>query len=358
MLKGLSYLILLAEVLFMLRSRKLPVTITVTAIYIVLFAIIVLNRKYIIPKPLGYIATISMGAHYIFMLTLSTYIVFLVILRITGLHVPNGTSMVVIIITACITLYGVCNGIATRVSYYNVYTTKTNCIIRLVQISDLHLSNIYDAKEISKLVDKINNLKPDVICITGDMFTNKLSTQIDMDSACKEFSRLNPKYGIYVSYGNHDRDLIPELQQLCDKSGFKLLIDGTATFDGINVIGRPCYPDGVPIDNLLSNDMYNIVLDHTPERVDEAIDSNVDMLLCGHTHGGQLLPFTLGQDILYGVSSGAWQEDDNTFVLVNQGAGLIYPYCRVKGISEIVCIDINNIAWELELGEGRLRCYK
>lgn len=342
MLQRVSYLVQLLEILFLCRRFKKYNILIVLACYIIAVAIITLDRRYYSPRLIAYVAAFLIGLHYVMLTAISIYILTWLLFR--NKYSTDTDLILKITVISCgviFTIYGFLNGLITNVNKYSIETSKLDNEFRIVQISDLHICEMYNANEVGKLVVKINSLEPDIVCFTGDMFDGWRSTTVDISKVCNEFKELNSKYGTYVIYGNHDAPFTRELGKLCDESGFTYLEDDKITVDNIDIIGRCCSPNGCSLNDIgIDNSRFTIVLDHTPDRIKESSERNIDLLLCGHTHGGQLLPIKLIFDIMYGINSGS-NKYDNTLVIVNQGAYLIYPFCRISGESEIVCIDIN-----------------
>lgn len=165
---------------------------------------------------------------------------------------------------------------------------------RIVHLSDLHGKIFADME----LVNKVNDLKPDMIAITGDVFDDSEKIPLEyVDSVFKDFKARN---GTYFVVGNNDL----YLGELNIKS--KLASLGITTLLNENVkLGM----EGQYIDVIGVNDPFyqkhqldmalegsesstKILLAHTPEIIDEASEAGIDLVLVGHTHGGQVrIPF-------------------------------------------------------------------
>lgn len=339
-LQIVCFVIQLIEVIFLCRRQKMPIVIASATTYVVYAYFIYNSRRFVVGKFLGYLLAFGVAMHYVFLLLIGVYIFVWFIAHWWFSDSIYRIQSLMLCIGLLLTLFGYINGFATRVNYYKVYTDNIDGNTRIVHLSDLHISNIFDAKEIHRIVDKVNSLNPDIICITGDIFTNETSLKVNLEDVYGELSRLNPTIGTFVCQGNHDLSLMPHLEVLCQRSGFILLVDSSMVVNGIEIIGRRCTQVVGGLDSTIQDtDNFLVVMDHIPSRVQEAVDNEVDILLSGHTHGGQLLPITLRFMHAYGHCTGADYYED-TFVSINKGAYLIYPYCRIEGESEIVCIDV------------------
>lgn len=173
---------------------------------------------------------------------------------------------------------------------------------KIVQFSDTHLGFQYTAKQLKKLVKKINAFNPDIIFFTGDLMDapNQYHEENIIIPLLKE---LHAPFGKFAIYGNHDHggygtDIY---KSIIEESGFKLLlnshqqiklIDGSSIYIiGIDdaMLGKPDIEtaiEGVP------DESYKILLSHAPDCADEAKNYNIQFQLSGHSHGGQVkFPF-------------------------------------------------------------------
>ncbi len=177
---------------------------------------------------------------------------------------------------------------------------------------------------------------PDIVVITGDYVDDDTSRE-DMEAACAALGTLETTYGAYYVFGNHDKgyygpkyrgysgdDLIAELE----KNHVTVLQDETVPIgDGFSLIGRQDRSEGqqggrASMEELMENvspGSYSIVLDHQPHDYDAQAAAGADLVLSGHTHGGQLFPFNhmgewLGID---DKSYGLEQRGDTNFIVTS-----------------------------------------
>lgn len=238
---------------------------------------------------------------------------------------------------------------------YVVNTDKNIDNIRIVQISDSHIGTTMDGNDFIKYMDKVNSTNPDIVVITGDFVDD--DTKIDdMKKACKGLGNLKTKYGVYFVYGNHDKgyfnhrkfnndDLVEELTN----NNVIILEDELYEInDSIVLVGRQDtqVSNRKSINDLVNDidkDKYIVVLDHEPNDYKNETKANVDLVLSGHTHGGQLIPLgpigvLMGfNDAYYGL-----EKRDNTTFIVNSGIGSWSIKFKTGTKSEYVVIDINN----------------
>jgi predicted MPP superfamily phosphohydrolase len=173
---------------------------------------------------------------------------------------------------------------------------------RIVQLSDIHIGGLIDEKFIKDMVMKVNVLNPDLIVITGDLIDIKVKFAKKAISALKE---LKSKYGTYFITGNHEffHDIDEILAEL-RLNNIKILNNESSYVgeygSGFNLVGvndifgyrmGKYMPDiNMAISKCIKGSP-SILLAHQPLFVEEAQNFDIDLMLSGHTHGGQLYPF-------------------------------------------------------------------
>lgn len=224
--------------------------------------------------------------------------------------------------------------------------------INAVLISDLHLGYVNDVKKLEKIVTKINQMQPDVIFISGDLFDGNYKALQDPQGMEKQFKRLSSTYGTYMCWGNHDAgETFEKMKDLVAASNITLLEDEiTVVGEELLVVGRK---DSRPIGaqdgdrkdiqeqfKKVGNKLPKIILDHQPSNIDEYKNEN-ELILSGHTHQGQIFPFSLVTKAYFTVDYGYYRQDENSpQVIVSSGVGTWGPPMRIGTQSEIVQIEI------------------
>lgn len=238
---------------------------------------------------------------------------------------------------------------------YEVFTSKdiSTDNFRIVQVSDSHLGTTLDGKEFAEYMEKINLLEPDIVVVTGD-FVDDNSPYEDMVEAAKGLGKLKTKYGVYFIYGNHDKGYYnnrsykdEDIRRELKANNVTILEDEYVNItDNIVLIGRQDAEvrDRASIQDLtkdLDKSKFLIVLDHQPNDYENEKNSNVDLVLSGHTHGGQLIP--LGQlGVLLGANDKVYgiEKQDNTTFIVNSGISDWAIKFKTGTVSEYGVIDI------------------
>ena len=223
---------------------------------------------------------------------------------------------------------------------------------RIIQISDSHVGATFDGNGFYEHMKKISQIDSDILVITGD-FVDDDTTWEDMIKSCEALALAKPKYGIYFIYGNHDKGYFnyrnftdQELRIELKKHDIHVLNDEVYEInDFIYLIGRNDKTDTnrKSIQELTSNlnkEKYIIDLNHQPNDYQNE-KGNVDLVLSGHTHGGQLFPLgyigllTGANDEFYGL-----HKRDNTYFIVNSGISDWAIDFKTGTKSEYVIIDI------------------
>lgn len=185
--------------------------------------------------------------------------------------------------------------------------------LRIVHISDIHIGSFFNNYEaVQRGIDKVNELKPDLILFTGDLVNNFADELLGWEDT---LSKLSAKYGIYSVFGNHDygdyvkwesaeqrAENLEKLKTMHKKMGFNLLLnervefktDAGESFDIIGIEnwglgGFSQYGDLKKAMNGSDDRRFQVLLSHDPSHWDAEVvrKTKIDLALAGHTHGMQ-----------------------------------------------------------------------
>ena len=254
------------------------------------------------------------------------------------------------------------------VRYTEYKTAKLNKSLqgfKIGLIADIQADYYTDEQRIKNYIDKLNQAEPDLVLIAGDVITNSADY---IPVAADALSKIKSKYGIYASVGDHDnwaygRNIMKsrrEVVETLDKKGiymlddvnYKLKIDSAVI--GITFI-TDTYSDRIStslLDSLTSNlhgSDLRILLSHQPNYkiVQRAIDNKYNLMLSGHTHGGQitiLFPFINLSPTIFEtkyVRGDFWF--GNTLLVVCRGLGFSIAPVRFNSTPEIVIIELEEL---------------
>ena len=222
----------------------------------------------------------------------------------------------------------------------------------IVQISDVHIGGLIDQKFIRNIVKKVNVLTPDIVVITGDLVDISLKYA---KPALEELKNLQTKYGTYFIVGNHEYlHGIDEIIKTVNSMGIKTLENENVYIGekgkGFNLAGVYDYmgyrsehhePDLELALKKVDKDSPTVLLAHQPVFIEEVGD-DVDLVLSGHTHGGQLYPFRVLVKMVQPYLAGLYQHSKDTQIYVNKGTGFWGPPMRLGASSEITYITIES----------------
>jgi len=222
----------------------------------------------------------------------------------------------------------------------------------VVQLSDIHIGGLIDKEFISNMVQRVNDLKPDVIVITGDLVDTKLDYAAP---ALNELAKLKAKYDTYFIVGNHEYfHGVENIIYYVSNLGIKVLEnenvyigEETQGFNLVGVYDRFGARYGAFEPNIKEaledkKDSPTILLAHQPKYIEEIEDtSQIDLALCGHTHGGQIFPFNYLVKLQQPYVRGLNIHNEHTQVYVNKGTGFWGPPMRLGASSEITLLKLS-----------------
>lgn len=218
--------------------------------------------------------------------------------------------------------------------------------LKIVFVSDFHLSK-FAKRRLDRIVNKVNELNPDIIISGGDYVINHdADVSMDMNLVAKKISGMKSKYGIYSVLGNHDYYKDSNyIKSNLKKYGIKILENSSYE---LSINGQPLYIAGISdmqtthIDlnkALLNTKMPTILVSHSPD-ITPLVKDRVNLILSGHTHGGQVRLPIFGALIVpskYGNKYAIGFVDN--IVYVTKGLGTSIIKARFNCLPEITVIE-------------------
>lgn len=167
--------------------------------------------------------------------------------------------------------------------------------LKIVHFTDLHYGMSVDDKKLSYLVETINKTNPDIVIFTGDLVDRHTKVTDEISKILiKNLSNIESTYGKYYVKGNHDK-VNKSYDSIMTNSNFKSLTDYEVIYSKDN---KSLFIGGVNVDESLNNDTtealnlnnydYKIFALHYPDKVDEVMKYNFDLIVSGHSHNGQV----------------------------------------------------------------------
>ena len=237
--------------------------------------------------------------------------------------------------------YGLINAVHPQVKTITVPIAGLKETLRLVQLSDIHVGTIHNSGYLTKVVNTTNALQPDMVLITGDLFDGigPVSRR-----TVAPLGKLRAKT-FFVS-GNHEKYYgIDKVAAVMENTGAVFLRNQVVRYGGLQIAGVD-YPErenqkANPVVGKLALDgaLPSILMYHPPAGTNEAAEAGIDLQLSGHTHAGQLFPFTLLVKLFFPYTDGLHRLG-NMHLYVSAGTGTWGPPMRLGSRSEITLIRL------------------
>ena len=222
---------------------------------------------------------------------------------------------------------------------FTITSNKVSKSYRFVQISDIQYGTS-TRQEMDRILDLAYQQNADFIVFTGDL--------VDFNYyRFEDFEKLAASsVPIYFERGNHEFYHHPErlLSYLKKLAPLEVLINRSVNFEEIQIIGLDFNRAPNNVEKQLQRikvdpNKLSILLYHEPRDVEVAASYGIDILLYGHTHAGQMWPYTWVVDWMYKYSDGVFKVDDS-FVYTSDGASLWGPRMRLGSQNEIVVFNV------------------
>lgn len=274
------------------------------------------------------------------------------------LKILFGTVLTILI------LIGSCVFYAFKIEPYRITSNqlslneKTSDFIKVVQFSDTHIKEDFTYKNLDKVVNYINKQNPDVVVFTGDLYDNYAKYHDD-ENIIKELQKINATHDKIAVLGNRDYGggAARQYENIMEQSGFTVLKNGNwyvttdsnkkILFTGLDdsMLGNVYMPDSTKI----YDSDYDVLLTHEPDTADSFREYSYDLVLSGHSHGGQVnIPFipAINQKAVSSTflaanyAGGMYKLNSKTKMYVNTGIGTTHISARFGVVPEISVFHI------------------
>ncbi|MDO7253639.1 metallophosphoesterase [Helicobacter cappadocius] len=352
----ISHLIIYWGLFYKLNKSKIPQNILKFLIFLNAIAVVcyIYFQEYPLPIWLYTLLSLSIGIGFIFLVFTLLYQLIILPLRFFSLKKLRKKIQNIMVI-ACVlyTSYGIYIGQTSPImDSVSISLKNLSTPLKVVQLSDVHISTLMTREKVKKIVDKVNAQNPDIIVLTGDI----IDTQSRFaELAIEELKNLKATYGVYYVLGNHEyyHDINNIIKKLKD-IGLNVLINQNILVQVdkkpiLNIAGiADLMGDKVGflkpnIDKTLQGINTNIptlLLSHQPKIISQTQDKPIDLILSGHTHGGQIFPFSLAVLLDQPFIKGLHHITKNQTLYINQGTNLWGPPMRIGTHYEITIINL------------------
>ena len=231
---------------------------------------------------------------------------------------------------------------------------------KIVFLTDMHYGDYLNRKRIAGLVDRVNKLRPDLILLGGDYVTVKYLPKwdkigpADVAACFEELGKLRAPFGVYAVLGNHDYFPYADLKTRSISAAGITLLDNKGAWivkgkERIRIGGVGDLWRGTQdLEQTLKGTTYSdfvILLSHNPDYIEEIKPGLIDLMLSGHTHGGQISLFGLWAPKLPSAYEQKYRtgivKEGTATVLISNGVGLTTPPLRFFARPQIIILELH-----------------
>ena len=226
----------------------------------------------------------------------------------------------------------------------------------IAQVSDIHIGSTVRAEKIAHIAEQVQQLKPDMYTITGDLIDG---TVADLGEQVKALLNVNSPHGTYFCTGNHEYysgalgwceflqaqgvQVLNNAHQVIEVPGGKIMMAGVTDLHGARFIeSHRCQP-GLACENAPEDVDVKILLAHQPKVAFLTEPGQYDLQLSGHTHGGQYFPYNYLIHLVQKYVAGLYRHED-MWVYVNRGTTFWGPPMRLGPEQEITLLKLQRMA--------------
>lgn len=226
---------------------------------------------------------------------------------------------------------------------------------KIVQLSDIHVGPLIKRGDVERLAEQVNELKPDMIAITGDLVDG---TVYNLRGDVEPLKDMVSTHGSYFVTGNHEyysgaNEWLRELERM----GLHTLVNEMSLIEsrggkggGLAIAGVPDIREGKrladhgyepekAIEGAGESDI-KILLAHQPLKIERSFEAGYDIQLSGHTHGGQFFPWTMAVKLMFPYVIDLHLHKERMWINVNRGTGFWGPPIRIGVPSEITLMRL------------------
>lgn len=330
----LNYFVLAGFALFLGLKRSLLFYILLVVLsFSYILATSYERKKFSALSKLLYVASaVWMG----FLLFLFCSIILVFLLRIF-VDIPGYLSAIIAFgVGLVVVVYVLMNARVLKIKKVKI---KIGAKLKAVQLSDIHIGPIREKQYLKEAVDVTNSLKPDIVFITGDLVDGGSPIEKGMFDAINDL-----KMPVYFITGNHEfYEGFDKVFNILKSTKAKILKDEKINFKGVQILGVNYSTDKDNLKNVLpklkiQKNKPSILLYHVPKGYEYANNNGVSVMFSGHTHAGQIFPFSLLVRLAYKFTNGLYKYKKMQ-IYVSPGTGTWGPPMRLGSRNEITLIE-------------------
>lgn len=228
---------------------------------------------------------------------------------------------------------------------------------RIVQICDIHVGPTIKEKFVAAVVETVNELQPDLVAVVGDLADGPVE---QLRPHVAPLGELRSRHGSFFVTGNHDyysgvtewvaearrlgMDVLLNENRLIEHGDGRLVVAGVTDYTAVKEalpgsLAKHWHDPEAAVSETPA-DAPRILLAHQPRSLTAALKAGFDLMLCGHTHGGQLIPWNFIVPLQQPFLAGLHEVGDSSWIYVSRGTGYWGPPVRVNAPSEVTCITL------------------
>lgn len=220
--------------------------------------------------------------------------------------------------------------------------------LKIVHLSDIHVGPTIGAEFVGKIVERVNELDPDLVVLTGDIGDGDIEK---FREEARPLEMLRSKHGVFYVPGNHEYySDAGAWMKFFASLGMKVLVNRG---ENIEIAGQKVFVGGVPdpVSGEILNPRYplkdadpaaslKLLLSHRSEVAEETGAENYDLIFAGHTHGGQFFPWTIIAYFAHKYYVGLYAFGEKSHIYVSPGTGSWGPLVRLGTTPEIAVLNL------------------
>lgn len=343
-MKFFTGIIIIALVAYWYIGRRLTLKLWQWGLLFIPFAFLIAFPFFRDNEIVANLAFLAMGfITYLFLFTLLRDLLILAKRKTVGALPVVIAAVIAVGLGTLKAIYGI-ETVHVKVPVKNLPSALTG--LRIVHISDLHIGPTIGKEFVQKIVTRVNALKPDLVAFTGDIGDAAVDKHHD---DAEPLRSLKSTYGSYYVPGNHEVYWnMNEWTEKFGSLGMSVLVNQGKTFShrGVEVLvsGVPDPRSGMvweTVKPIRENPeaKFRLLLSHRPDVAEGIAGQDYDLILAGHTHGGQFFPWTLIAMLDHEFYVGLY-ETKKGHIYVNPGTGSWGPLLRLGTRPEISVLEL------------------